>query len=203
MNGQSSRTSPFGSRVAVSCEAHEAHRQPAGEIEEVELLDVPGEASQLGRHSGEEGDPQPAILVEQLLERRPAEAQRLDRLDGGGRRGMRRTVEQRQLAEEVAGLEGGDDRLVPLGRWQHDLHGAGGHDVQRVAGIALVKDHLVAPEASPHHGASSRSRSPGASTCAKSAQRRRLLAANSSSGTSTPIGAVTQMSTMQWVTATW
>jgi hypothetical protein len=46
-------------------------------------------------------------------------------------------------------------------------------------------------------------RNPGGSTCAKSAQRRRLLTANSSSGTSTPIGAVSQMNTIQRVTATW
>ena len=43
-------------------------------------------------------------------------------------------------------MQGGDDRLVPFRGGKHDLHRARGDDVQRVPGIALVEDHLVAPE---------------------------------------------------------
>ena len=36
---------------------------------------------------------------------------------------------------------------LALGRRQHDLHRARFDDVQGVAGVALVEDHLVPPEA--------------------------------------------------------
>src|SRR3990172_927498 len=91
--------------------------------------------------------------VKDWQERSASEAQRLDRLYGGGRGRVRRAVEQRQLAEEVARLKAGDDRLIALRRRQNDLHRARRHDVERIAGIVLVKDDLVAPESTSHQGA--------------------------------------------------
>ena len=94
--------------------------------------------------------------VEQLAEDRPRQDQRLGRLERGGRGRARRAVEQRQLAEEVARPQRGDDRLLPFRRGQHDLDRAGADDVQRVARVALVQDHFVAPEAA--HAQSARQR---------------------------------------------
>src|SRR3990172_9715759 len=99
--------------------------------------------------------------VKDWQERSASEAQRLDRLYGGGRGRVRRAVEQRQLAEEVARLKAGDDRLIALRRRQNDLHRARRHDVERIAGIVLVKDDLVASEATPHHCVSQNGQSIG------------------------------------------
>ncbi len=72
---------------------------------------------------------------------------RLGRDERGRARRARRAVEQRDLAEDVAGPERRQDRLVAgLGR-QRDLDLARHDDEQRVARIAGVEDDLAAPEA--------------------------------------------------------
>ncbi len=91
--------------------------------------------------------------VDQEAEPIARQDQRLGRLerDRGGRAG--RAVEEGQLAEEVAGPHRRQDRLVALLGGQHDLHGAGGDDEQRVARVALVEQDLAASEpAGPETG---------------------------------------------------
>jgi hypothetical protein len=150
-----------GVRIAVAGQANEAHGEASGEIQEMQLLDLPGEAPQLGGQARKERYPKPWILVDELLEWSAGETQGLDRLHGSGGGGVRRAVEQRKLAEEVAGSKGGDDRLVALRGWQDDLHRSGGHHVERVARIALVEDDLVAPESAPNHGSCKSAQSHG------------------------------------------
>ena len=103
----------------------QAHRQATREVEEVELLDVAGQAAQLGHEAGQQRVAQARITVEQVVEDGPREHQRLGRLEGRRGRRVRRAIEQRQLAEEVARPERGDDGLLALRRGQHDLDRAG------------------------------------------------------------------------------
>ncbi len=114
----------------------------------MELADVVGEPPELADQAGEEGSPQVRVLVDEAVEGVAAEDEGLGRLERDRGRRVLLAVEQGELAEEVAGIEGGDDRaLLALGIGKHDLHGAALDDVQRVAGITLVEDRLVPPVA--------------------------------------------------------
>ena len=64
--------------------------------------------------------------------------------DGRGRAG--RSIEQRQLTEEVPIAQRGDDGLLAFEAGQHDLHRSRAEDVERVTRITLVEDRLAAPE---------------------------------------------------------
>ena len=83
-------------------EVGQARRQPAGDVEEVELLDVGRQAAQLGREGREQRVAEGRLAGDQLAEAGAGEGERLGRLEG--RRGRRpgRAVEERELAEEVA-----------------------------------------------------------------------------------------------------
>ena len=67
---------------------------------------------------------------------------------------LARAVEQRELAEEPARSDDGQDRRLAavLGRDQ-DLDRPARHDEQGVAGIAAVEDRLATPEATRAQGA--------------------------------------------------
>ena len=95
-------------------------------------------------------------VVDELPEPVTREDQGLRRLDRRGGRRARRAVEQRERSEELARAERGEDRLDARVGWARDLHPARQNDVQRVAGIALVEDHLAAavparPDAGQEH----------------------------------------------------
>ena len=103
--------------------------------------------AQLRDEARDEGVAEALLLVDQPLERGAAKDEGLRRLEGDRRRRTRRSVEQRQLAEEIAPAEGGDDRaLLAFGRRQDDLHRSALEDEQGIPGIALVEDRLAAPE---------------------------------------------------------
>ncbi len=137
-----------GIGIGLAGEARQAAGQAAGEVQEVQLLDVAGDAAQLARQAGQQ-------RIRAGLGSRSSEDCSSSResvhvslaSSATARRRARRTVEQGQLSEEVAAAQRGDDGLLALHAGQHDLHGARADDVQRVAGIALVEDGLVAPEA--------------------------------------------------------
>ena len=106
-----------------------------------------GETSQLRDETGEERLPESGLLVHQALERGAAEDLGLRRLERDGGGGVWRAVDQGQLAKEVATEQRGDDGgLLALGRGKDDLDRARLEDEQRIAGITLVEDRLVAAE---------------------------------------------------------
>ena len=146
--GQARWTSPVAPGSASRASAHEAPGKAPGQIEEVQLLDVAGEAPQLGDEAREQRAPQARLRLDQLVERGTTEDEGLRGLDRRGGGGVRRAVEERELAEEVAPRERGDDRaLLALGRREDDLDRPGLDDEQGVTGVALVEDRLAAPEA--------------------------------------------------------
>ena len=109
-----------GSRLGRQRETGQAHRETPGKVEEVQLLDVAGQAAQLGDEGRQQGSRRPgsrssrswktglgSIIVSQRLERRR------------GRR-VRRPVEQGELAEGRL-PQRGDDGLLTFGRGSRDL----------------------------------------------------------------------------------
>ncbi len=140
-----------GLGLGLTRQPRQAAGQPSGEVEEVELLHVSGDAPDLSREAGQQRLPQRLVAIEHLEEGLTRERQRLGRFQGHGRGRARSPVEQRQLAEEVTAAQGGDDGLLTLEAGQHDLDRARAHDVKGVAGITLMHDGLVAPEAAPPH----------------------------------------------------
>ena len=130
MKGQSSSTRPLARGIDIANQANQAHREPPRQVEEVELLDVPGQPSQLAGERAQQGGHQLGIFGKESQELVAGERDRLRRLERGRRGRARPAVEQRQLPEEVAGLEAGDDGLLPLLRGKDDLHAAVHHDVQ-------------------------------------------------------------------------
>src|SRR5262245_43892005 len=89
------------------------------------------------RHPLEETDRELRLLAEQAPERRPLDPDHLERREGGHVAGARLAVEERELAEEVAGLELG---LGPVAL--PDLHAPVHDHVERLAGIAGLHDDL-------------------------------------------------------------
>ena len=75
------------------------------------------------------------------------DARRLDRLDGGG---AKLVLEHRELAEDVAGAEGGERDRAPVGVPAHGAGAAAAHDVAGVAGVALAEDDLTGLELAGH-----------------------------------------------------
>ena len=127
-------------------EPDEAGRHAPGHVEEMELLDVDGEAPQLGRQRGQERVADRRFRRDQLAESVAWQDDGLRRREGRRRGRSGRAVEQRQLAEDVARAQGRDDRLVAgLGR-KGDLHLARDEDEQGVAGVAGMEDDLASTE---------------------------------------------------------
>ena len=81
----------------------EARREPAGDVEEVQLLDVVRQPAELSGERRQQRVADRRLGREQLAELRPRQDQRLCRLEGRCGGGSRRAVEQGELAEDVAG----------------------------------------------------------------------------------------------------
>jgi hypothetical protein len=118
-----------GGRVVLAREADQPHRQPAGQVEEVQFLDVPGDPAKLVGESFQQRIAEAGVGVQQLSKDHAWQHQRLGRLQRGRGGRSRGPVQQCQLAEEVARSQRGDDGLFPLGRGQDDLGRAGRDDV--------------------------------------------------------------------------
>ena len=127
--------------------AQQMTRQPARQVEEMEVLELGGQSPDLARQRGQQRPPDRRVLVEQPIERVAMEHDRLARLDRDGRGRPRAAVEQGELAEEAPGSDGRQDRrLRAVLRGDQDLDRAAAHDRQRIAGVAGVEDHLAAAE---------------------------------------------------------
>ena len=83
-------------------EPDEARRDAPGHVEEVELLDVDGEAPQLGGQRREQRVADRGLRRDQLAELVAWQDDGLRRRERRRRRRPRRAVEQRELAEDVA-----------------------------------------------------------------------------------------------------
>ena len=118
------------SRSGVARETGEPGRQAAGEIEEVQLLHLPGEPPQLAGQADEERVPEAGVAVEQLAEAVAGQGPRLAGFQRHGCRRARLTVEQSQLPEGVPSAKRRDDGLLAVMAGQHDLDGAAAHEVQ-------------------------------------------------------------------------
>ncbi len=132
-------------RVGLAGHPHDLAGKASRQVEEVQLPDMMGQPTQLADEAGEECTAEARILVHEAIERVAVQDQGLGRLEGDRGRGVRLAIEQRELAEEVSGAEGGDDGpLLALGVRQDDLHRAGLDHVERVPGVTLMEDRLVA-----------------------------------------------------------
>ena len=140
-----------GRRALAGREMAQPGRQATRDVEEMQLLDVGREPAQLSREGGEECVAQRGLGRDELAEAAPGQGQGLRRLECDRGRRPGGPVEQGQLTEERAGVDRRDDRLVTLLGRQADLDRAGRDDEQRVAGVALVEEHLAAPEPAAAH----------------------------------------------------
>ena len=121
--------------------------EPAREIEEVEILHLGGQSSDLTGERDEQHVAQHRLVVDERVEGISSQDLRLGRVERHRRRGPSSAVEQRQLPEEAARADGGEDRrLGPVVRRDRDLHGALGHEEERVSGIASMEDRLALAE---------------------------------------------------------
>ena len=73
-----------------------------------------------------------------------AEAEQLRLGDGRGGHRARAGVEEAELAEHLAGAEDRDEVLAAVGARAAELDLALGDDVERVAPVALVEEHVAA-----------------------------------------------------------
>ena len=86
-------------------------------------------------------------LVEELLELLVAHRHHLRLGDGGGGRGARARVEERELAEHLAGAEDGEEVLAAVAARAAELDLALADDVEPVALVALVEQDVAALQA--------------------------------------------------------
>ena len=107
--------------------------QPAGELGE-----------QAAGHLGRPSSQLQQVLVGERGERRVG--------DGGDGGRARARVEQRQLAEHLAGAEDRQQVLAAVAGGAAELHLAVEHDVEPVAGVALVEQHLAPTQLGLGHG---------------------------------------------------
>ena len=144
---------PSGSGFRFVGEVDETCSQPTGHVEEMELRHVDGEPPHLAGERREERVAERWLGRDQLAECLPWNDDRLGRDERGRARRTRRAIEQRDLAEDVAGAQGRQDRLVTrLGR-QRDLDLAGDDDEQCLTRVAGMEDDLAATEpARPRSG---------------------------------------------------
>ena len=108
----SSRIVPSASGPRTAGEPEETGRHPAGHVEEMELLDVVGQAAELAGQGRQECVAGARLRVDQLTESIARQDQRLGRLEGDRGRRARRAVEQGELAEEGTRPDRRQDRLV-------------------------------------------------------------------------------------------
>ena len=115
------------------------------------------------------------MLVDEAVERSPAEDQRLDRPEGGRGRRPRSSVEEGELAEEPARSDRRQDRrLRPVLGRHGDLDRAIRDDVQRITRVVLVEDDfaaLVPPRAQRRREQVQRRRRRGQRTAGRQPER--------------------------------
>jgi hypothetical protein len=130
---------------------HEPGCKAAGDVEEVQLLDVGREPAKLACDGDHEAVADHGMGGDQLPEPVPGQDHGLGRLER--RRGRRpgRAIEEGELAEEVTRPERRQDRLVACLARQRDLHQPGLDDEQRVPRVALMEDHFAPSEPSDPH----------------------------------------------------
>ncbi len=159
MYGQGSRRSPAievgeaasssAARVSVVEHPQDPSSEPTGQIQEVEVLDLRRESTDLARERGQERVAERGLRVDQSIEGVPVQDVGRHGLEGDRRRRSRSPIEQRELAEEPARADRRQDRgLGAVIGGQGDLDLAVGDDEQRVARVTGMEDRLVAPEAS-------------------------------------------------------
>ena len=124
----------------------EARSEPAGDVEEVEFLDMVRQAAELRGERREQGVADGGLRGEQLAKLGPRQDERLSWFQGRGGGGSRRPVEEGQLAEDIARSEGREDRLVAGVGWEHDLDRPAHDDEQGIPGVAEMEDHLAPAE---------------------------------------------------------
>ena len=71
--------------------------------------------------------------------------------DGGRRRRAGARVEEAELTEHLAGAEYGEQVLAAVGGAAAELHLAGGDDVEPIAGLALLEQHVTTFDARTRH----------------------------------------------------
>ena len=133
-------------------------RQATGHVEEMKLLDVRRQPTQLAGQRREERIADGRFGRDQFAEPVARQDDRLGRHERGGGRGAWRAIEEGQLAEDVTVVERRQDGLLAGFRRDRDLHLAGDDDEQGVTRVAGVEDDLAAPEASRPRPAATRSR---------------------------------------------
>ena len=136
--GHDRRTSVVGSSSPSSGDlAQDVARETTRQVEEMEVLDLGGQPPDLRGERAKERAADAGVVVDEVDRRRGAEDERLDPLDGDGRRGPRRAVEQRELAEEPARSD--DTAVVTISRFVADY-------IQKWTGFESFIHHP------PHYG---------------------------------------------------
>ena len=107
------------------------------------------EPSDLGHEGLDQHAPYRRLTGPKGFELRAVDAERLHRIDGHGGGVPRPGRDDGELAEEVAGLEHPHGRDITQRGREPDGDVAVCEEVQRVAGIACVKDHFVTGKATP------------------------------------------------------
>ena len=102
-------------------EPRELEREAAGEVEEMDLGELVGQAPEPVGDSAEELPAERVGPVDQRGERGPGHGQRLGRLDRGRGRGSDCAVEQHELAERVARPRVATIASSPSERFARDL----------------------------------------------------------------------------------
>jgi len=110
--GQPDRAVGQAARPGFCGEPGQARRKSAGDVEEMQLLDMVSKPADLGCERGKEGFAHDRLGRDQLAEPIAGEDVGLGRLDRDRRCRTRRTVEQGKLTEEVTRPKGREDRLV-------------------------------------------------------------------------------------------
>ena len=144
-----SRIAPSGERPVPPSvgEADQARGQAAGDVEEVQLLDVGGQPAELAGERREQGVADGRLGGDQLAEPVARQDDGLRGRERGRGRRPRRAVEQGQLAEDVAA--GGASRGWPRRRSSDGSEILTSPDTmmnRASPGSPSVEDHLAPPE---------------------------------------------------------
>jgi ribonuclease BN (tRNA processing enzyme) len=135
-------------------QAGEPRGEAPGDIEEVQLLDVIRESTELRGERPQQGIDDRGLGCQQFTELAARQDQRLRRLKGRCRGGSRRAVEQGELPKDVAGTERCKNGLISGVRREHDLDRTSHDDEEGVTWVAEVEDDFAAAESPGAHPAS-------------------------------------------------
>ena len=128
------------SLILMRRQAQDRLREAPGDIEEKHVFDLLAGAAEPVAEHGQQGQPDLRALSEKGDELPPFEYQQLAVLHGAGVGGARTPVEQRDLAEDLAGLDDVQRDLFAVRGGNGDFHAAGHHRHEAAAGISLGKD---------------------------------------------------------------